>query len=193
MKTSNIKKITVLFSVLLLFINLTAQTSDSATKRKAMCDQIMKMYKYVFEGKVVSSKVIRVKADKDYYKDANSYIVQVRKVIKGDIKKGTIEIIQYIPGNVYDKYGKILEVLESEDGGGNDFPNEGIYFSYKDGNIKDSGVANTNSKFLEFDGAIPLSKGELVKQKRGVSEYFSTLSDFYNYLSANYGVKIEDK
>lgn len=59
--------------------------------------------------------------------------------------------------------------------------------------VKDSGVVNTNSKSLEFGGAIPLSNGEWVKQESGITQYFSTLSEFYDYLRENYGVKIESK
>ena len=122
---------------------------------RAIGDRTMKMCKYIFEGKVVSSKVIRVKADKDYYEDANSYVIQVRKIIKGDIMIGTIGMIQYMPGNIYDKDGKILGVLESEDEGRNDFTSEGLYFSYKKVSTIDTNTANTNSITLEFDGGVP--------------------------------------
>jgi hypothetical protein len=46
-------------------------------------------------------------------------------------------------------------------------------------------------KSIQLNDEIPLHNGDLVKEKRGITKYFTTLSDFYDYISANYGVKIE--
>jgi hypothetical protein len=120
--------------------------------------------------------------------------VQVQKVIKGDIQKGTIEIIGWSDPNTYYDNGHIQQFIIA-DGNPSDHtpPIEGIYFSYKNygGILKDSSDVNTNSKSLESWGGIPLSNGKLVKEKAGISLYFSSLAEFYSYLSANYGVKIE--
>ncbi len=194
MKTVNIKKTIALYSVLLLSINLSAQKTDSAARKKAMCNKIINMYKYVFEGKVISSKQdVRIRTGEHTYSKANSYLVQVQKVLKGDIQKGTIEIIGWSDPNTYYDNGEIQRVIIA-DGNSGDYtpPIEGIYLSYKIKNIKDSNNVNTNSMALEFDGAIPLHNGELVKEKRGISQYFATLAEFYAYISENYGVKIEE-
>jgi hypothetical protein len=122
---------------------------------KAIGDRTMKMCKYIFEGKVISRKAIRIRTDKDDYEDANSYIIQVQQVIKGDITIGTIGIIQYIVGNVYDKEGNIIASIQVKDGERNDFPNEGLYFSFKKVSATDTNTANTNSITLEFDGGVP--------------------------------------
>jgi len=195
MKTINIKKITVpLFFIFhfSFFIPLMAQT-DTTGERK-MCDEYIKRSKYIFQGKVISSKQdVKMRTGEHSYNKVISYLVQVQKVIKGDMQKGTIEIIGWADPTIYYDDGTIQRMILSE-GNGNDYvpPGEGIYFSYKEKNIKDTNSVNTNSKSLEFDGAIPLAKGELVKQEGGITQYFSKLSDFYAYISANYkGVMIK--
>ena len=191
----SIKIITSVFLFLFSFffsIPLKAQTDTVGIKK--ICDEYMKIfsYKYIFEGKTISSKYITVKTGERSYYNYTSYLVQVHKVIKGNIQSGTIEILQAAPGITYrgdgytESMGKAADMDYS-------VPNEAIYFSNQAVDVKDSGFKNTNSISLLFYDGIPESNGILKKEKWGISRYFSTLSDFYNYISANYGVKIEYK
>ena len=91
------KIITSVFLFLFSFffsIPLKAQTDTVGIKK--ICDEYMKIfsYKYIFEGKTISSKYITVKTGERSYYNYTSYLVQVHKVIKGNIQSGTIEILQ---------------------------------------------------------------------------------------------------
>jgi hypothetical protein len=187
------KTIPILLFFIFHFSFLTPLFAQSdTTGEKKTCDGYMKST-YIFQGKIISSKRdVKMRTGKHTYVKVNSYLVQVEKVIKGDIHQGTIELIGWSDPNTYNDNGEVQRI-KITDGNIGDYtpPTEGIYFSYKAKNVQDSNSTNINSKSLEFDGAILLNNGELVKQKIGITRYFSSLSDFYNYLSANYGVKIE--
>jgi hypothetical protein len=191
MKKIITKKIWIVLGLILLFANISAQND---AQKKSECDSYLTPSKFIFQGKVISSKLrIRRKVSEHKYLNFDSYLIQVQKVIKGDMQKGTVQIITGTYGIGFEDTGKISEYV-STDGSRYDNipPSEGIFFS-NEGivDVKDSSAANTNSKSLQFWCAIPLLNGELVKEKRGISQYFSTLSDFYAYISANYGIKID--
>jgi hypothetical protein len=115
-------------------------------------------------------------------------LVEVQKVLKGNIHKGTIEIM-YGPGHGYIYYdnGEVQEFSQSD--AAPPPPTEGIYFSSGVKNWNDS--TNSNSKSLDFAGAIALSNGKIVKERRGITQYFTKLSDLYAYIKTNYGIDVD--
>lgn len=193
MKTLYIKISTGILFCILHFafcIHVEAQTD---TYKKNMSDQLMKNT-FIFEGKIISSKQgVRMKGSDNKYYNFIPYLVQVTKVIKGDIKKGTVEVVGGIYGTGGEDNGKITHYI-CADGGPDDVipPTEGIYFCDKEIPIKDTGTVNTNSKALNFSGWASMSNGEFKKDnKDALIDYFPTIAEFYAYISANYGVKIE--
>jgi hypothetical protein len=198
MKTTSAKIITgILFFIFhfSFFISMRAQT-DTAGRRK-MCDLYINRSKYIFQGKLISVRNgVRIKTGEHTSSNYNFYLMQVDKVIKGDLLMGTIEIIGCSDPSTYYDNGEIQRFISDDRDPNQGIPaSEGIYFSYKNyrGILKDSSDANTNMKSIQLNDEIPLHNGDLVKEKRGITKYFTTLSDFYDYISANYGVKIEDK
>ena len=171
------------------FIPLKAQT-DTAGER-GICNSYMRT-KYIFEGKIDSGKYVTVKTGEYTYANFTAYSVEVDKVIKGNIKKGTIEIIQSAFGDYYKGPEGIKSGPRTFDGPDGP-PQEGLYFCWDTTRTgKVLYFKNTNAKTLKFFEGIPSSNGEIKKDPRGgLSLYFSSLSDFYAYLSTNYGIKIE--
>ncbi|HTA26340.1 MAG TPA: hypothetical protein VK809_01020 [Bacteroidia bacterium] len=190
MKTLNIKKITgIIFFIFhfSFFITLKAQIDAG---KKAMCNSYMKST-YIFEGKVDSSKYITIKTGQYTYYNYTVYFMEVNKVIKGDIQKGTIEIEQAADGITY-KSPDHTESLHSDDGSPPP-PNQGLYFcSNKAG--KPLHYQNSNAKSLHFYDGESVTNGMIKKWQRGtgLSEYFPTVAEFYAYISENYGIKIEN-
>jgi len=174
MKTPIVKKILTLLGLVMVVVHLSAQTDSSG--RKQMSDELMKN-SYIFEGKVISIHRYTHKINEEEYKIYTSYIVEVKKVVKGNIQRGTINIL--IP-DVHISDGQII------------MPKEGLYFCYTDSPVKDSSVTNTNSKSLEYYCGESMEKGELKKDSDdNLINYFSSIADFYAYISANYGVTIK--
>jgi len=157
-------------------LNMSAQPP---TGKKAMCDELIRN-KYIFEGKLISKHLYEIKQDDYGTKSYNSYLIEITKIIKGDIKKGTINVL--------------IPIIKVYDGQLPVPPAEGLYFCGDKAAIKDTGVSNTNFKSLEYDCGESMENGELKKDNNdNLIHYFPNIPDFYNYLSANYGVKIEDK
>jgi len=165
----------ILVLVVLLSSNISAQPADG---KKQFCDEMMRE-SCIFEGKVISMHIYQVSGDKNRYRSYLSYMVEVTKVIKGDIQKGTINII--IP-NVYGSEGSHLTA-----------PNEGLYFCDEDSPVKDSSAANTNAKSLGYYYGATMASGELIKNNHDdLIGYFPTIKDFYAYISENYkGIMIK--
>jgi hypothetical protein len=195
MKTINMGILFFIFHFSLL-TPLKAQM-DTTGEKKIIDKYYIKRYNYIFQGKIISSRLgIRIKTSEHVSSNYNFYLVQVLKVIKGDIQKGTIEIV-YAAGDrtFYYDDGEIVHGGQGADGPlYQSPPAEGIYFFNKTygGIFKDSSDVNTNSKSLEFSEGMAVTNGVIDKQYRSeLNQYFYKLSDFYAYISANYGVKIE--
>ena len=109
MKTTNTKKLLALLGLVILFTDLSAQ-NDSAHK-KEISSELMRST-YIFEGKVFSYKGYTIKIN-GINVNSNSYLIEVDKVIKGNIRKGTINLVKSEPLSF--DYHSIL-------------PGEGIYF-----------------------------------------------------------------
>jgi hypothetical protein len=193
MKTIIVKQIAALMGLAILFTNISAQNDAG---KKGECDAYINPSTYIFQGKIISSKLgVRRKVSEHKYLNFNSYIVEVDEILRGSIQKGTIEIITGVYGIGFEDSGKIQHYI-AFDRDPSDIipPNEGIYFfNEKEVDIKSPSIDNTNGKSLQFWSAIPLSNGELKKETRGITQYFSTLSDFYNYISENYGINVSTK
>jgi hypothetical protein len=199
----NIRTITLL-CITLSFLTASAQT-DSVRKRE-VCSAYMKAT-YIFEGKLDSSKYYTVKTGEGYsdqhktdkgvfYSNFTCYLVEVDKVIKGNIKTGTIEIIEYADGTVFVGHDHRMSKQSSEPMDGP--PGKGVYFCYDTagyGYGMASYYKNSNAKSLSIRGGISSSNGEIKKtgDGRGITQYFSSLSEFYTYISTNYGIKIDNK
>jgi hypothetical protein len=171
-----------------LSTHIAAQTDTNGLKRTS--DRYFISSKIIFQGKIISSKPgVRVKISGGRSVNLDFYLVEVQKILKGNIQKGTIEITQKSgDGIVYDEKGNIQYQVMQEDGTPPP-PSEGIYFSHSFKN--DSTINNSNSKSLDFIGAITLSNGEIVKERRGITQYFTKLSDLYAYIKANYGIDVD--
>jgi hypothetical protein len=166
----------LLVIAILLFTNTFAQPQNG--NKKGICDEMMKC-SYIFEGKIISMHSYKTKEDEDKYRGYSSYIIEVKKVVKGNIHRGTINVL--LPFGISKDGNPVV-------------PGEGLYCCYTDSPVKDSSVVNSNSKSLEYVCGDSMSNGELKKDNNdNLILYFSSISDFYNYISANYGVKIEDK
>jgi hypothetical protein len=166
------------------FTPLKAQI-DTATHNKRICNSLMKRT-YIFEGKVDSEKYFTIQTGQYTYVNFYAYLVEVTRVIKGDIHKGTIEVFQGAPG--YTEKGPDGMIYTKSDDGPVPVIKEGVYFCWgTDKYMSKSCYANTNNKILNYNDGIAATNGIINKS----NWYFSTLSDFYAYISANYGVKIE--
>jgi hypothetical protein len=193
MKTIHIKIITgILFFIFhFSFFSPIIGQIDTAHKR-GMCNSLIKKSKYIFEGKIDSSKYITVQTGQYTYYNYMSYSIEVNKVIKGNLQKGTVEILQQAIGVVYKgPNGVISGPKNSERVDGP--PAKGVYFCF-DTTRKGKPLyfKSTNNKTLRFFDGIPSTNGEIKRDPRGgLGDYFSTLSDFYNYITSNCGVKIQ--
>ncbi len=167
-----------------------AQTDEA--DKKAQCNSIMKAT-YVFEGKVDSSKYFTIKTGEYTYANFYAYLVEVKKVIKGNIQKGTIEIFTPAPGDTY-KGPNGIESYKSAEGYSIP-PVQGLYLCWdKTKGITQSCYANSNTKTLSYYDGIKATNGVINKNPDyRITEYFSTLADLYAYISANYGVQVNDK
>jgi len=159
---------------ILLCTNISAQYIAS---KKTISDELMKNT-FIFEGKIISYKHdFTIRRNEHNHIDYMSYLVEVKKVIKGNIKTGTINLLI---ANVPTSDGQI------------GLPGEGLYFCFAEAPKKDSSVANTNAKSLEYDCGESMANGELKKDDHdNLIGYFPTIAEFYAYISANYGVKME--
>jgi hypothetical protein len=112
--------------------------------KKGVCNAYMRA-NYIFEGKIISSKYITIKTGERTYANFSSYLVQVNKVIKGNIQIGTIEIVAWAPGITYKGDDHTVGGLIYD--GPAPPPDEGIYFTKVEEHRKDSNVANTKKLF----------------------------------------------
>lgn len=184
---------------LLVFSTDTIAQNDSAKKR--MCDPLMQSSN-IFEGKVISVRNYRIKRAEGYssvykaigttYDNFNSYKILVRKVIKGTIQIGTIEVIDAGYGVVFQNADNTIYKNRPADK--MDIPMDTALFFCLDANptsIQKDSITYTNSKSLRFYDAYSISGNKLVKSSMyGLPSLFATLSEFYGYLSTNYQIKI---
>jgi hypothetical protein len=168
----------ILYTIILFLLGLSnssAQSNEGTVgSKKTISDEMMKCA-YIFEGKVISNHSYKVNVDR--YITYTSYLVEVNKVVKGNIQKGTINIL--------------LRDVHSFDGH-KVVPKEGLYCCFNDAPTKDTTVTTTNSKSLTYYCGDSMANGELKKDDNdNLIGYFPTIAEFYKYISANYGVKIE--
>jgi hypothetical protein len=193
MRTINIKLITIPFFIFYFsfFTPLRAQTDD---EKKAMCNSYLKAT-FIFEGRVVSSKYFTIKTGEHTYDNFIAYFVEIKKVIKGNIQTGTIEIMDPAPGIIYKGDNDILTSGQSSDGR-NGIVSQGLYFCWdKEINMTKSYFKNSNTKTLRYFTGVFSTDGEIKNDPNvlDIGTYFSTFSDFYNFLNANLGIKFENK
>jgi hypothetical protein len=192
MKTTITKKIMTILMSVMVYASVSAQLITDTAMKKNICDQYMKA-PFIFEEKLDSSKYFTIKTGEYTYENFMSYLVEVKKVIKGNIQIGTIEIVQYADGYIYKGTDHWESAMSSEDRGSP--PAYGLCFCFDtNGYRMASNFKNSNSKTLRFYDAGSVTNNEIKKDPRGgLGLYFSKLSDFYDYISANYGVKIDNK
>lgn len=190
MKTIIAKRIAAIFGLATLFTSIFAQTDTSG--EKATCNAYMRA-PYMFEGKVDSSKYFTVKIGDYDYENFTAYLVEVDKVLKGNIKKGTIEIVQYADGIIHNGPDGMSANRSSE--GIEGPPAKGIFLGFDTAGYRmASYYKNSNFKTLRCYGGISVVNGKIAKDPRGgIGDYFSTLADFYAYISANYGINVGTK
>jgi hypothetical protein len=176
MKTTFAKQIISLLGLVMLFTNLSAQ-SDTNNARKKMCDEVVKKSQYIFVGKPISSKCIKVTSGGIY----TLVLMDVQKIISGFLKKGTVEIYKE-GGTAGGETVLVTDDIQMPDG-------LALYFCIDAGNDAiNSGVSNTNSKVVKIWDIVSISGNKISGQ--GIGKYFSSLPELYNYLSVNYSINI---
>lgn len=182
MKTTVTKKlIALLGGVVMLFssTSIKAQHSagDTLEMRKSKLDNLIKQNPYVFVGKLISTKKFTGTDKVEYV----SNLFEVNEVIKGDLKTGTVEIVeQYFDRQLSRDFQSIVI--------------NGTTFNFcLDAKevTKNSGVSNTNSKTLSISDATAFS-GDKITQRFNYSVFrlYKTMSEFYSDLSKNYGISV---
>jgi hypothetical protein len=197
MKKTITKKAITLLSLVLLVTNLSAQVDkvdkdreernlqnqNNVVMRKQRCDTAMKHTNYIFEGKLISSKSI-----------GGAYIsniIEVQEVISGSIQKGTIEIISNKSRWTDDKGNQVI----ATDNWQSIYNGTALYFCTDvEKDVNSSGITNANSKTLRVWEATAFS-GDKIENHGPYSmfNYFSTVSQVYEYLQTNYNVKINKR
>jgi hypothetical protein len=194
MKT--LKSILVLISISMIYIHTSAQSTvplDSARKR--ICDQLMKS-NYAFEGKVISVKKYQKKIAEGYSKEYKGYgttfenyycyVVEVQKVVKGNLVIGTVKVFEDADGVVFAGNGYTESAGRAEKAM---VPSgAALFFCFNAANLQsDTVVSASNTQSLRFYEGDPISGDTIIKsQSYGLSWNFSTLTEFYTYLNANY-------
>jgi hypothetical protein len=149
---------------------------------------------YIFEGKLDSSKYFTIQTGENTWENFMAYLVEVDTVIKGNIQKGTIEILQIAKGveKIFPD-GSVLSGPDISDGPDGP-PSQGLYLCGDTTGWKmASYFNNSNAKTLSFWGGEGVKNGKLNKDPRGrgLGSDFSTLAEFNDYIRANYRVKID--
>jgi hypothetical protein len=191
MKTIKASNIIITIGLLLLCLDISAQPP---TGKKAISDELMKN-PYIFEGEIISSQhYYTIKTGEYSYENYNSYLVQVTKVIRGNIQKGTINLLQSVPGVIYRDSNMTRLAGQPSDGGVPNVPKEALYFCYRELPTIDSSYKTTNTMAVECYAAESMSNGELKNDNYdNLILYFSSKAEFYDYISANYGITIGNK
>lgn len=191
MKTIKANNIAVLIGLIIVCLNTHAQPP---TGKKAICDELMKN-PYIFEGKIISSKhYYTIKTGEYTYENYNSYLVQITKVLRGNIQKGTINLLQPTIGYTYKGPDHWEGGMQPSDGELPNAPIEGLYFCYAQTSMKDSIYQSTNTIAVEYYCGESMSNGELKKDDNdNLIGYFPSITDFYAYIKANYGIDVSTK
>jgi hypothetical protein len=164
--------IIVAFGLILLSLNISAQPP---TDRKRTGIGLVS-FPYIFEGKLISQHTYTIKSNEGQLKDYNFYLIEITKVLKGDIKKGAISIV--------------IPFFVPKDGQLPTPPKEGLYICASEDEVKDTSSVNTNSKSLAYYCGQSMVNGEFKNDKNNsLIRYFPKITDFYTYLSNN-GVNI---
>jgi hypothetical protein len=121
----------------------------------------------------------------------------VQNVIKGNIPKGNVEIIT-TKSNFIDEKGNRVTVKDNNPA---IFKGKAIYFCADIENAKkleyelsfySKQTQSINTKTLiSLDGASIIDDKISTHRPYTALEYFASISEFYNYLSTNYGIKID--
>jgi hypothetical protein len=188
MKKTITKKLIALISAIIMCTNVFAQ-EDTAIIRKQQCDYLINNAPYIFEGKLISSK--------DLEGAYISNIIEVQNVIKGSIQKGTVEIITTKSRFTDDKGNQIIV----SDNYPAMFSSTAIYFCADIENAKkleyqlsfyskQAQSANTKT-LISLDGAAFTDNKIITHRPYTAFKYFTTMSQFYSYISKNYAIKID--
>jgi len=187
METKITKKIIALISAIIMSVNAFAQFDTNFSKKEA-CDYLIKNSTCIFEGKIIpSSKKLFTTNDGATY---SSVLVEVENIIKGNLQKGTIEIIKFQYQT--DKNGN-RQSFESEDMYEPEIPNElSLFFSTENKQVPNaSGITKKNNMPLKIIEVIPASSNTIPKQDpRCLLKDFNTLDELYDYLNINYSLGI---
>ncbi|MBS1647893.1 MAG: lamin tail domain-containing protein [Bacteroidetes bacterium] len=203
MKPTITKKIIALIYAIIISATGFAQTkNDSTERRKIVCDEIVKQSAYIFEGKLISIKDFKGQ-DNNHYTSA---LIEIQEVIKGNIQKGTIELIT--EDSYYEE-----EVTPSQNGNSNAdvkshtisivhdasqvvYNGTALYFcSGTEKGTTTSGVINSNNKSLFVIDGVPFTNNiihqEGIKGLR-IGSHFKTMSDLYTFMKNNNAMNISN-
>lgn len=194
MRTINIKQLTTLILASLLCTYISAQSGQDTSLEKQICDGYMNT-PYLFQGKLDSVKYFTVKTGENTFANYVSYLVEVDKVIKGNIQPGTIELVYYAEGITYKGTDHISSTKFSEPA--ETAPSKGLYLGLDSiGHSVPSYYKNSNNKTLFFHGGVSIANdGTINKDPRilDLGNYFPNIADFYTYIKANYGIDVSTK
>ena len=147
---------------------------------KNALDKLMNKSPYIFVGKAISSKAFKTIGGRI----ATSVILDVTEVIKGNISKGTVEIV--IPGGAIDNEQTVIidgiQIPESD----------AIYFTNNAGKlVLNSKIANSNNLTLESNSILSFNKdNEITGKYYVIWGSFKKVTEVYDYLEKNYGLKV---
>jgi hypothetical protein len=190
---------TTLLSALSIFAfayQVSAQSNE--TIKKQACDKLIKETAYVFEGKLISSYNFKGVDGKNYV----SSTLQIEEIVRGNLKKGTIEIITDQKSYKEDPPKEVSDsnrVTPPMAGQANDtthfvFAGTALYFcSDAEANVNNSGKTNPKINTMPVRVLdVALFSGDQLKQyyKYGVFNYFTSLTDVCNYFKTNYNLTI---
>lgn len=177
MKKINLNLNKMLVVITFLFLSL------SSFAQNDILDKTIKDSPNIFVGKAISYKVFKSKNGSN----AASVIINVTEVIKGNINKGTVELVFPCSGAVdsvtYVEISNEQEIPQSD----------AIYFTKNAGDwALNSKIANSNNLTLEINAILPFNaNNELTKINGRIWVSFNKVTEVYDYFEKNYGIKVD--
>ena len=175
-------------AILVAFISFGSfAQKDNETQPKKLLDPVMKQTTSIFEGKLVSSTSFTTSAGEIY----SSALINVEEVIRGSLKKGTVEINELI-GRIDKDGNKESFHSSSPTKRVNTVEGTAVYFCSNDKNTPaNSAASKTNLIPIKVYEVVSFSQDKIKSSSSNLEKHFKTLPDLYQYLSTNYNITID--
>ena len=138
------KRISTLVLILLFSIKILAQHDKTESLQQSSLKKASQEATIIFEGKVVTQNKSFWGTGDNSNSIYTSYTLEVKEVLFGDIKSGTIEII--VTGGQAERDGMIIDSRSEH---GNGLCNQSGLFFAKPSNKGNTGIVNSN--FGDYD------------------------------------------